>query len=52
MYMYLTHTGTIEKSIGVRRNQCHAMLNDYMTTNGSDYPWTIGQFTIVYMCTK
>ena len=34
--------GTIEKSIGVNRAQCHAMLKDHMMMKGSDYPWDIG----------
>lgn len=33
---------SIEKSIGIKRSQCYAMLKDYMAVNGSDYPWDIG----------
>jgi len=40
------NTGIVERSIGVNRSHCYAMLNDYMTTNGSDYPWNIGEFNI------
>ena len=34
--------GTIEKSIGVMRTQCHTMLKNHMMMKGSDYPWDIG----------
>jgi len=33
----------IEISIGINRGQCQAMLSDYMTTNGNEFPWKIGQ---------
>ncbi|XP_065916887.1 phosphatidylserine lipase ABHD16A-like isoform X2 [Dysidea avara] len=35
-------TKGIEISIGVNGSHCHAMLSDYMATNGSEFPWKIG----------
>jgi len=43
---YVYCTGTIETSIGVNRSHCYAMLNDYMVTNVSEYPWKIGELNI------
>ena len=36
------YSDTVEKSVGVMRTQCHAMLKDHMMMKGSDYPWDIG----------
>ena len=43
MYTHiLTHSDTIEGSLEINRSHCLAVLHGYMTTNGSDYPWSIG----------
>ena len=38
----ILHTDAIERSMGVNRSHCYAVLNDYMAVNGHDYPCNVG----------